>query len=508
MARSCLASKRVLLLLRLLVCLSVTLARCETVDDVFSFPIVRDGAHGSLYSDDSQRLYAALISLSDDSDGEQHHHHHPFDPILISEDGIAKAATSTAWATGLTDQKDFAYFIDFSFGTPNQTMRVTADTGSNQLWLGSHLCNSQQRCMDRAPYFNHLNSSSFRNVSGSVPVNITYGKGSVSGFLGTDKLSLGKATLSEQQFLVVDREDDSLQQQMNNTNNGIMGLSFVGGLDLRAVVSTKSKGANVKTVVHNMIAAGLLQKPMFSMWLGYGGSDKVKPNGGEITFGGINQKRFVGDINYYPVTMNVTKGYYWALGISSVQVQGKTIPTHGSLYGIVDSGSSFINVDTATFTKQILPMVQRGTTKPTGAVYYPDSKLTALDCSNVQYLPSFSLSFSSPNATTQANVLTLSPTSLAVKKVIQGKSVCVLGIMPGAFESQAGSVWILGDVFLREYYTVYDFSEGGQIGFADAIDSAASIAAAAVATTTTKSAGVRLSFSFILAALVLLLLHH
>ncbi|KAI8612224.1 aspartic peptidase domain-containing protein, partial [Chytriomyces sp. MP71] len=168
----------------LLFYLSVSLARCQATDDVFSFPIVRAEMRGSLYSDDSRRLYAALISFADNSDEEPLHH--PVDPTfpVVAEDGVARAATSSSWATGLTDQKDFAYFIDFSFGTPNQTMRVTVDTGSNQLWLGSHLCNSQQRCMDRAPYFNYMNSSSFRSVSsGSVPINITYGKGSVSGFL-------------------------------------------------------------------------------------------------------------------------------------------------------------------------------------------------------------------------------------------------------------------------------------------------------------------------------------
>jgi gastricsin len=51
---------------------------------------------------------------------------------------------------------------------------------------------------------------------------------------------------------------------------------------------------------------------------------------------------------------------------------------------------------------------------------------------------------------------------------IQNNQVCSVGITPTYLPSQNGQpLWILGDVFLREYYSVYDRT-GNQVGFATA----------------------------------------
>ncbi|KAI8840098.1 aspartic peptidase domain-containing protein [Chytriomyces cf. hyalinus JEL632] len=393
------------------------------------------------------------------------------------DDGLASGGVTKASITpitmSLTDNKDFVYYIDISIGTPPQKVRVTTDTGSNQLWVGSARCNAAAKCQDKPSFLNESLSETFKNMVPKMPpAKIVYGKGSVSGFVATDSIQLGKVTLPNQQFVLVEQQDSPMQQLVNKSSNGIMGLSFVGGLE-PVMFSSKNRGANSKTLVHSMIAAGLLAQPMFSMWLGYSGSDKVKWNGGEITFGGLNPKRFIGDVEYFPVTRNVTKGYYWSLAIGGVEVQNTKISTAGSLYGIIDSGSSFINVDKSTFNR-ILPLLQRGSSQPTGAQFDPGSRLTQIPCEKVQYLPSFSILFQ--NSRTR---FTIDGSSLAVRKILNGEPVCVLGIVPGAFESPAGSVWIIGDVFLREYYTVYDFSQGGRVGFAMATDSVGAVIAAA-----------------------------
>lgn len=51
---------------------------------------------------------------------------------------------------------------------------------------------------------------------------------------------------------------------------------------------------------------------------------------------------------------------------------------------------------------------------------------------------------------------------------IQNNQVCSVGITPTYLPSQNGQpLWILGDVFLREYYSVYDRTDN-QVGFATA----------------------------------------
>lgn len=50
--------------------------------------------------------------------------------------------------------------------------------------------------------------------------------------------------------------------------------------------------------------------------------------------------------------------------------------------------------------------------------------------------------------------------------MINGGKVCILAVMGMDIPEPAGPLWILGDVFMRKYYTVFDY-ETPRIGFAD-----------------------------------------
>ena len=55
---------------------------------------------------------------------------------------------------------------------------------------------------------------------------------------------------------------------------------------------------------YNMIEQGLVKEQVFSFWLN---RNEAEEEGGELVFGGVDPKHFIGEHSYVPVTR---KGYW------------------------------------------------------------------------------------------------------------------------------------------------------------------------------------------------------
>ena len=182
-------------------------------------------------------------------------------------------------------------------------------------------------------------------------------------------------------------------------------------------------------------ASGAISQPKFAFYLA---DEGLGSSGSELVLGGVDSTKYTGSITYTPVTV---KGY-WQFAVSAFAVGGTTIS--GPISAIADTGTSFLAIPASILTA-ILNQIPSSSYLGSGAY--------AVACSEVSKLPSL-------NFTIAGKQFSLSGPDYTVFYTSSGATACVLGI-----ESFSGNLWILGDVFLRKYYTVFDYGNA-QIGFA------------------------------------------
>ena len=113
---------------------------------------------------------------------------------------------------------------------------------------------------------------------------------------------------------------------------------------------------------------------------------------------------------------------------------------------IVDSGTSLIIGP----KMDILAIALEIGAKPTLTGQY------TIDCEKVAGLPDMTWTIAGKEYTVAGK-----------KLVIQSAGMCIFAMMGMDFP-KPGPQWILGDVFMREYYTVFDYAEK-RVGFAKAV---------------------------------------
>ncbi|XP_029660185.1 cathepsin E-like, partial [Formica exsecta] len=152
--------------------------------------------------------------------------------------------------------------------------------------------------------------------------------------------------------------------------------------------------------------------------------------GGELILGGIDNSHFEGNLTYVPV---IREGY-WQFALDSVKIAGNTLSPNSQ--AIADTGTSLI----AGPSDDIDVINQQIGTDSNGNV----------DCSTINQLPTISFVLN-------GNPFNLTPHDY----ILQEQATCMSG-----FQKLSGlDFWILGDVFIGPYYTVFD-QGNNRVGFA------------------------------------------
>nr|XP_028587863.1 LOW QUALITY PROTEIN: gastricsin-like [Podarcis muralis] len=319
---------------------------------------------------------------------------------------------------------DASYYGEISIGTPPQNFLVLFDTGSSNLWVPSVYCNSQA-CTGHSR-FNPSQSSTY-STNGQT-FSLQYGSGNLDGFFGFDTMRLQNIVVTKQEFGLSENEPGS--NFVYAQFDGILGMAYpslaVGG---------------ATTALEGMLQQNLLSQPIFSFYLS---SQPSSQYGGEVVFGGVDTRLYSGEIYWAPVTQEL----YWQIGIEEFSIGGRATGwCSQGCQAIVDTGTSLLTVPQqymASFAQAV------GAQQNQYGEY-------AVACSNVQNLPTISFNINGVS-------FPLPPSAY----ILNNNGYCTVGIEPTYLPSQNGQpLWILGDVFLRKYYSVYDMGNN-RIGFAAA----------------------------------------
>jgi saccharopepsin len=321
----------------------------------------------------------------------------------------------------ITNFMDAQYYGEIGIGTPEQTFKVVFDTGSSNLWVPSTRCFSIACFFHKR--FDEKASSTFK--SNGTKFAIRYGTGSLEGIIGNDVLTVADLKLPDVDF-GESVSEPGLTFALGRFD-GIFGL----GYDTIAV-------QRVVPPFYHMVNRGLIDEPVFSFWLN---SKDAGGDGGELVFGGTNPKHYVGDIHYAPVKR---KGY-WEVELEKVSFGGEDLELD-PVGAAIDTGSSLI---IAPSTLADLINKELGGKKNFAGQY-------VVDCARIPELPDFGFTFNGKEFKLTAE-----------EYILQVQGQCISGFMGMDIPAPMGPLWIIGDVFLRRYYTVYDLGND-RVGFAKA----------------------------------------
>ncbi|KAJ7171323.1 acid protease [Mycena filopes] len=318
----------------------------------------------------------------------------------------------------LTDENDGEEWAGtISIGTPAQKFLIDFDTGSSDLWVPSSSCTSST-CSAKSKY---KASSSSTTVKKSGTFTIVYGDHStVSGPELTETVTVAGVTATNQIFSAVTTLSASFA---DDPIDGILGLAFP---------SLAALNGNPFFTTAN--SEGTVDANQFAFYLASSGS--------ELLLGGTNPAKFSGDIEFNSI--DSSNGFWQATG-AKVKIGSTTAVSN--IDTIIDSGTTLMYGPPAA--------IKAFYAKISGAKLFDSTNgFYSFPCSTP---PKISFNWGGQD-------WAISTDSINLGQTATGSSSCVSAL--AAQDLGLGStVWLIGDTFMSEVYTVFDVDQEA-VGFA------------------------------------------
>ncbi|KAI0294582.1 aspartic peptidase domain-containing protein [Russula brevipes] len=313
----------------------------------------------------------------------------------------------------------YGWICSVKIGATN--FNLILDTGSTDLLVPGNNCTA---CGNITHFYNpHLSGGKDlrKNVSE------IYGSANATGELYQDAVSIAGLKVQHQTFVAATAYSDGLD--FSSELDGIAGFAYPSLSSINATPLFQS------LVQQKQIASGV-----------FGVS--LAPNCSKVHLGGIDPNYLDKDFAHFNIVGKKHNRGFWMVNTTAVSAGG--VDAMGPKFTIVDTGTSFVIVDNRTagdFYKKIH-----------GSSYYEDG-IFSIPCG---FDKNVTVTFSGDK-----NGFDIPPGDFKLGAADVGSNATGTGTCYGAIVAAdlEKDQMILGDVFLRNVYTKFDFDKN-QVGFA------------------------------------------
>ncbi|KAF9304965.1 Vacuolar protease A [Mortierella antarctica] len=308
------------------------------------------------------------------------------------------------------------YYGQVQIGNPPQSFDVVFDTGSSDLWIPSSKC-QEEGCLSHQRFVG-ASSSTYETTNPEKSFEIEYGTGEVAGVISEDIITMGDVPSTSPVRFAESLTSSALFSRA--VFDGVFGLAY----------QEMSSSGEIPPFLA-MTEQKAMRNGVFGFYMGKGK--------GELSLGGYDGSKIAGNEVLWS---NVIKKGYWEIKMQKVK-SGNTDILKTPVHAIVDTGTTQIimPVDLARHLhSKVLP----------GAKHIHDG-IYSLPC-NGEGMPTLRFQI-------EGKYVEVPPSMYTLQEVAPGR--CMSGF---AGEEVDGTAWILGDVFLRGVYSIFDF-DNDRVGF-------------------------------------------
>ncbi|CUA77935.1 hypothetical protein RSOLAG22IIIB_12914 [Rhizoctonia solani] len=320
-------------------------------------------------------------------------------------------------------QNDTEYACPVTIGTPGVTLNLDFDTGSSDFWVWSSEFRASRSQLERHQIYNPRRSKTAESLPGAT-WKISYGDGShASGNVVLDTITIGDITIKKQAVEVAQELSDEF---LRGGSDGLLGLAFP---KLNIVQPHQQN-----TPMQNMVEQGLVKDPIFTVKL-----DKHDSRG-FYTFGYINENVHSSKLYWQTV---MTENGWWEVVSPYVRIGSKIYNRGRSNTAIIDTGTTLILMDDQTVERLYSQIRGAKLDQTIGGYIFPTNA----------HVPELAFCVGTW-------LFTVPSGDLAFSDAGNGMSY-------GAIQSRGQNKQdILGDVFLKHVYVVFDQGTNPRVGVA------------------------------------------